>query len=60
MPDNIRMSARNISMAQLTTALENNNRNDGAGRMTDGEEALIVRAEGRIKTLDDVGVIVVG
>ncbi|MDP1664084.1 MAG: CusA/CzcA family heavy metal efflux RND transporter [Methylobacter sp.] len=58
-PDNIRMSARNISMAQLTTALENNNRNDGAGRMTDGEEALIVRAEGRIKTLDDVGIIVV-
>ncbi|MGZ4997190.1 MAG: efflux RND transporter permease subunit, partial [Methylobacter sp.] len=58
-PDNIRMSARNISMAQLTAALQNNNRNDGAGRMTDGEEALIVRAEGRIKTLDDVGVIVV-
>ncbi|MGZ4990487.1 MAG: efflux RND transporter permease subunit, partial [Methylobacter sp.] len=58
-PDNIRMSARNISMAQLTTALESNNRNDGAGRMTDGEEALIVRAEGRIKTLDDVGIIVV-
>jgi cobalt-zinc-cadmium resistance protein CzcA len=59
-PDNIRMSARNISVAQLTAALENNNRNDGAGRMTDGEEALIVRAEGRIKTLDDVGIIVVG
>ena len=58
-PDNIRMSARNISMAQLTAALQNNNRNDGAGRMTDGEEALIVRAEGRIKTLNDVGIIVV-
>lgn len=58
-PDNTRLSARGISMAQLTAALENNNRNDGAGRMTDGEEALIVRAEGRIKTLDDVSVIVV-
>ncbi len=58
-PDNIRLSARGISMAQLTAALQNNNRNDGAGRLTDGEEALIVRAEGRIKTLDDVGVIVV-
>lgn len=58
-PDNTRMAARNISMAQLTAALESNNRNDGAGRMSDGEEALIVRAEGRIKTLDDVGVIVV-
>jgi cobalt-zinc-cadmium resistance protein CzcA len=59
-PDNVRMSARNISMAELTAALQNNNRNDGAGRMSDGEEALIVRAEGRIKTLDDVGIIVVG
>ena len=58
-PDNVRMSARGISMAQLTAALASNNRNDGAGRMTDGEEALIVRAEGRIKTLDDVGIIVV-
>lgn len=58
-PDNIRMAARNISMAQLTAALASNNRNDGAGRISDGEEALIVRAEGRIKTLDDVGVIVV-
>ncbi|MDP3331063.1 MAG: efflux RND transporter permease subunit, partial [Methylococcaceae bacterium] len=35
------------------------NRNDGAGRLTDGEEALIVRAEGRIKTLEDVKNIVV-
>ncbi|MEE7627449.1 CusA/CzcA family heavy metal efflux RND transporter [Methylobacter sp. Wu8] len=58
-PDNVRMSARGISTDQLTAALQNNNRNDGAGRITDGEEALIVRAEGRIKTLDDVSVIVV-
>ena len=58
-PDNTRLSARGISMAQLTAALQNNNRNDGAGRITDGEEALIVRAEGRIKTLDDVSIIVV-
>ena len=40
-------------------ALQTNNRNDGAGRMTEGEEALIVRAEGRIKTLADVSTIVV-
>ncbi len=58
-PDNVRLSARGISMAQLIAALQNNNRNDGAGRMTDGEEALIVRVEGRILTLDDVSVIVV-
>jgi cobalt-zinc-cadmium resistance protein CzcA len=58
-PDNTRLSARGISMEKLVQALQNNNRNDGAGRMTDGEEALIVRAEGRIKTLADVSTIVV-
>lgn len=58
-PDNTRMSARNISTNQLIDALKSNNRNDGAGRLTEGEEALIVRVEGRIKTLDDVRSIVV-
>ncbi|NOS89030.1 MAG: efflux RND transporter permease subunit [Methylococcaceae bacterium] len=58
-PDNTRLSARGISMDKLIFALQSNNRNDGAGRMTDGEEALIVRAEGRIKTLADVSTIVV-
>ncbi|MDD5115392.1 MAG: efflux RND transporter permease subunit, partial [Methylobacter sp.] len=58
-PDNTRMSSRSIGIEQLVQALQSNNRNDGAGRMTDGEEALIVRAEGRIKTLADVRTIVV-
>ncbi len=58
-PDNIRMAARNIDTQQLMTALQNNNRNDGAGRLTEGEEALIVRAEGRIKNEQDVKAIVV-
>ncbi|EIC31031.1 efflux RND transporter permease subunit [Methylomicrobium album] len=54
-PDNMRMAARGITIDQLIHAIEANNRNDGAGRMVDGEEALIVRAEGRIKTLADLG-----
>ncbi|WP_020565481.1 efflux RND transporter permease subunit [Methylosarcina fibrata] len=58
-PDNIRMASRDIGMDELMQAVESNNRNDGAGRLTDGEEALIVRAQGRIKTLDDVRAIVV-
>lgn len=57
-PDNTRLSARNIGIDTLMAALEHNNRNDGAGRLTDGEEALIVRAEGRIKNLEDVKKIV--
>ncbi len=59
MPDNMKMSARGMTITDLISALEKNNRNDGAGRITEGEEALIVRAEGRIKTLDDVRSIVV-
>ena len=58
-PDNTRMSARNIDIATLIEALQSNNRNDGAGRMTEGEETLIVRAEGRIKSLEDIRSIVV-
>lgn len=58
-PDNTRLSARGIDLDRLVQALQSNNRNDGAGRLSDGEEALIVRVEGRIKTLDDVRRIVV-
>jgi heavy metal efflux system protein len=58
-PDNARLAARGISIDLLIAALEKNNRNDGAGRMKEGEETLIVRAEGRIKTLEDLKAIVV-
>ncbi len=53
-PDNGRMSARGVTMDRLIQALQLNNRNDGAGRLTEGEEALLVRAEGRIRNLDDL------
>ena len=58
-PDHIRLAGRGIGIDKLIQALQNNNRNDGAGRMSDGEEALIVRADGRIKSLADVSGIVV-
>ncbi len=53
-PDEGRMAARGIAMNTLLDALSVNNRNDGAGRMNDGEEALLVRSEGRIKTAADL------
>ncbi len=59
-PNNALMNARNITMTQLYEALQLNNRNDGAGRLNEGEEALLVRSEGRIKNLEDVATIVVG
>jgi heavy metal efflux system protein len=58
-PDHTALAARGLSMAMLQQALLANNRNDGAGRLTDGDEALLVRAEGSIKTLDDVRNIVI-
>ena len=58
-PDSMRLSARGVSMEALTDALKLNNRNDGAGRLLQGEEALLVRAEGRITDLEDVRTIVI-
>lgn len=58
-PDAARMNARGVGMAELVAALEGNNRNDGAGRLGEGDEALLVRAEGRIRSLEDVRAIVV-
>ncbi|RAI35967.1 CusA/CzcA family heavy metal efflux RND transporter, partial [Rhodoplanes elegans] len=48
------MAARGITTQMLEEAIADNNRNDGAGRIRNGEEALLVRSEGRIRTLDDV------
>ena len=58
-PDNSRMYARGVAMDALMQAIENNNRNGGAGRLNDGEESLLVRAEGAFKTIDDVSNTVV-
>ncbi|MEA3243824.1 MAG: CusA/CzcA family heavy metal efflux RND transporter [Pseudomonadota bacterium] len=58
-PDNARLNARGISLEQLRMALENNNRNDGAGRLDDGEEVLLVRTEGSIVSLEDAASIVI-
>jgi cobalt-zinc-cadmium resistance protein CzcA len=53
-PDNARMYARGVSINTLQEALLNNNRNGGAGRLSDGEGALLVRSEGGFKTIEDV------
>jgi len=58
-PDTTALAARGLSLAQLREALARNNRNDGAGRLNDGEESLLVRTEGAIRTLEDVAAIVV-
>ncbi|MBI3531677.1 MAG: efflux RND transporter permease subunit [Burkholderiales bacterium] len=58
-PDVAALAARRVSLAQLQAALAANNRNDGAGRLASGEESLLVRSDGSIRTLDDVRAIAV-
>lgn len=58
-PDQVKMAASSVTVAQLKEAIEANNRNDGAGRLGEGDEVLLVRTEGNITTLDDLRAIVV-
>jgi len=53
-PDAVRMAARGVTLEALRSTLEANNRDDGAGRMRAGEEALLVRVVGRLTSLEDV------
>jgi cobalt-zinc-cadmium resistance protein CzcA len=58
-PDNAAMSARGVTLPELMSALESNLKNDGAGRLAEGEEVWVVRIEGAVKSLDDLAAIVV-
>ena len=58
-PDPARLAAHGISLARLRETLTVNNRNDGAGRLSDGEEAWLVRSEGSVRNLADLAAIVV-
>lgn len=53
------LAAAGLTVADLSTAIEGSNRNDGAGRLTVGEEALIVRTTGAIQNLEDLAAVVV-
>ena len=58
-PDANALAAAGLSVSDLANAINAGNRNDGAGRLATGEEALIVRATGAIRNLDDLGAVVV-
>ncbi len=58
-PDAARMAATGITLDELRSTLERFNRNDGAGRINEGEETLLVRVQGRLTSLDDIGRLVV-
>ena len=58
-PNPLQMAAAGVSMAQLRDAINANNRNDGAGRLGEGDEVLLVRSEGSILTVEDLRAVVV-
>ena len=54
-----KLAAVGLSTAQVRDAVMANNRNDGAGRLGEGDEVLLVRSEGSIQSLDDLRAVVV-
>ena len=58
-PDDAALLAAGLRIDDLKTAIEQANRNDGAGRVSEGEEALIVRAVGAIRNLNDLREVMV-
>jgi cobalt-zinc-cadmium resistance protein CzcA len=53
-PDLELMRTQGISLETLIHSLEQNNLNDGAGRLTQGVESILVRTVGRIDTIQDI------
>ena len=48
------MLALGITTGDLSEAIETNNQNDGAGRLRRGEEALLVRSEGALDSIESI------
>ncbi|HEY0964109.1 MAG TPA: CusA/CzcA family heavy metal efflux RND transporter [Pseudomonadales bacterium] len=48
------MTSLGFADADLVAALEANNRNDGAGRVEQGEEAMLVRVAGAVGSIEDL------
>lgn len=58
-PDEAEMLAAGVTIGDVLETLERNNRNDGAGRISDGEEALVVRSLGASESVEDIGALVI-
>ncbi len=53
-PELNRMRAMGVTLDQIFHALEKNNKNDGAGRVSQGVESILVRSVGRLKNIYDI------
>lgn len=55
-----KMRSMQVTLSQIFHALETNNQNDGAGRVSQGVESILVRSVGRLKDLQDIEALPVG
>src|SRR5690554_4972818 len=58
-PDPIKMLSFDISMADLLTALERNNANQGAGYVERNGQQILVRSQAQLKSTLDIGKVVI-
>ncbi len=59
-PDLNKMRTMGITLDQIFQTLEKNNQNDGAGRVSQGVESILVRSVGQLKNLSDIKTLPVG
>ena len=59
-PDLNKMRTMGITLEQIFRTLEKNNQNDGAGRVSQGVESILVRSVGQLKNLHDIELLPVG
>jgi len=59
-PNLERLGAYGLSLADIVNALEKNNSNQGAGYIERRAEQYLVRAPGQVKSMDDIGDIIIG
>jgi cobalt-zinc-cadmium resistance protein CzcA len=59
-PNLERLGAHGLSLADVVHALEKNNSNRGAGYIERRGEQYLVRAPGQVKSMEDIGDIIIG
>ena len=59
-PDLNKMRTMGVTLSHIFQSLESNNQNDGAGRVSQGVESILVRSVGRLKSLEEIAALPVG
>ena len=56
-PNPNRLAQLGLGLDDLVDAITSNNRTVGAGRIVQGNDVLVVRTEGRVTTMDELGLV---